>query len=253
MFCEPECSGTDGDRRKQDNLSKLNNLRPITLLNTVFKILTKVLAKNLAFIVENLVEEVQICVIQTKAIHENLHLMRYIIEKVGCKHGFGRDLSNLDQSKAFDNVDHRYLGGVATMHNGICSMVKVNGHHSTRNSFRSLDRSVKSALSSPFCMYWLLTLYCYRAFRLNGDSEKMCRLMLMTSQRWCRTPQKSRWSSHHWKNMKNWQEQNLTWKSWWTCSSASGEASPCCWKASLNAGQNGKVARGLVGTRSSSG
>ena len=54
----------------------------------------------------------------------------------------GGALVNLDQSKAFDRVDHQYLaavlnavgfgpvfrGWIAAMYSNICSVVKVNGH-----------------------------------------------------------------------------------------------------------------------------
>ena len=70
--------------------------------------------------------------------------MRYLVERVGSRFGFGGALVNLDQSKAFDRVDDRYLaavlraagfgpvfrGWIATIYSGICSVVKLNGHFS---------------------------------------------------------------------------------------------------------------------------
>lgn len=67
------------------------------------------LAKRLALIVSSLVRKAQTSVIPNRSI---LYLMRYIIEKAGTKAGVGGALINLDQPKAFDWVEHRYLAAV---------------------------------------------------------------------------------------------------------------------------------------------
>ncbi len=85
----------------------MDNFRPITLRNTDFKMLANVLAKRLARVVGSVVGDSQTCAIPGRSI-DNLHLVRYIVERVGNKKpGFGGALINLNQSKAFDRVDHR--------------------------------------------------------------------------------------------------------------------------------------------------
>jgi hypothetical protein len=92
--------------------------------------------------------------------------MRYIVERVGNKPGFGGALINLDQSKAFDRVDHRYLaavlkaagfgpvfrGWIASMYSGICSVAKINGHLS--EPFR-ITRSVRQGCPLSSLLYVL--------------------------------------------------------------------------------------------------
>ncbi len=155
-------------RKDADKGDVIDNFRPITLLNAEFKILAKVLANRLALVVEKLVGEAQTCAIPGRSIHDNLHLVRYIIERVSNKPGFGRAMINVDQSKAFDRVDHRYLaavlraaglgpvfrGWIASMYSGICSVVKLNGHLS--EPFQ-ITRSVRQGCPLSSLLY-VLTL-----------------------------------------------------------------------------------------------
>ncbi|GAB1601854.1 hypothetical protein Ahia01_000463900, partial [Argonauta hians] len=83
------------DKNKEDTVQ---NFRPITLLNTELQILAKVLAKRLAGVIGSLVGDAQTCAVPTRSIHDNLHLMRYIL---GSKPGFGGAL-----------INHRYLKAV---------------------------------------------------------------------------------------------------------------------------------------------
>lgn len=85
-----------------DNGDVLGNFQPITLLNADFKILAKVLVKRLVFIIGSLIKEAQMCAIPSRSIHNNLHLMWYIVERAGTKTDFDGSLMNFDQLKAFD-------------------------------------------------------------------------------------------------------------------------------------------------------
>lgn len=112
------------------------------MLNTKFKILASVLAKTLMLVVGSLEREAQTCTTLNASIHDNLHLMEYIIEKAETEAGFGGALINLDQLKVFDRVDHLYLEAVlkvdgfrlvfrswfAEVYTGIYLVVKVNGY-----------------------------------------------------------------------------------------------------------------------------
>lgn len=101
--------------------------------------MAKVSAKRLVLAVGSLVRRAQTYTTPRKSIHDNLHPMRYIIDRAGTKPAFEGALINLDQSKAFYSVNHQYLkvvlktGGFElifrewiTAVNSPCSVVKVN-------------------------------------------------------------------------------------------------------------------------------
>ncbi|GAB1597330.1 hypothetical protein Ahia01_000009400 [Argonauta hians] len=129
-------------RKDPDKGDAVENFRPITLLNADFKILARVLAKRLALVVSGLIGRAQTCAIPGRSIHDNLHLTRYIFDRVASESGLGGALINLDQSKAFDRVDHQYLaavlraaglgpvfrGWVTKMYSNVSSVVMVNGY-----------------------------------------------------------------------------------------------------------------------------
>lgn len=83
--------------------------------------MAKVFAKRLALVVGSLVGEAESSASPSRFIQESLHFMRCIIERVGNTAGFRVALTHLDQSKAFNKVDHHYFeavleaGGFATV------------------------------------------------------------------------------------------------------------------------------------------
>ena len=88
----------------------LDDYRPITLLNTELKILARVLANRLQLVISDLIGPEQNYAVKGSSIQDNLHLIREIIE--GIKEDDEAALINLDQSKAFDRVDHQFLATV---------------------------------------------------------------------------------------------------------------------------------------------
>ena len=88
----------------------LDDYRPITLLNTELKILARVLANRLQLVISDLIGPEQNYAVKGRSIRDNLHLVRQILE--GIKDDTKAALINLDQSKAFDRVDHRFLAAV---------------------------------------------------------------------------------------------------------------------------------------------
>ena len=87
-----------------------DDFRPLTLLNTELKILAKILANRLQVVITDLIEPDQSYAVKGRSIQDNLHLIRSIIE--GTEDDAEAALISLDQSKAFDRVDHRFLGSV---------------------------------------------------------------------------------------------------------------------------------------------
>ena len=87
----------------------LVDYRPITLL-TQLKILARVLANRLQLIISDLIGPEQTFAVKGRSIQDNLHLIREVLE--GIKDDTESALISLDQSKAFDRVDHRFLASV---------------------------------------------------------------------------------------------------------------------------------------------
>ena len=88
----------------------LDDYRPITLLNTKIKILSRVLANHLQLVINDLIGPEQTYAVKGRSIQGNLHLVCEVPE--GIKDGTEAALINLDQPKAFDRVDHQFMASV---------------------------------------------------------------------------------------------------------------------------------------------
>ena len=71
------------------------------------KILARVLANCLQLVISDLIGPKQNYAVKERLIQDNLHLVLEILERL--KDDTEARLINLDQSKAFDRVDHRFL------------------------------------------------------------------------------------------------------------------------------------------------
>ena len=93
---------------KKKDRRRIENYRPITLLNTDYKLLTKVLANRLAKVVDTVVHENQAGFCPGRSIYDSTRLTTTIIDyceqtgKNGC-------IVALDQEKAYDKIAHDYL------------------------------------------------------------------------------------------------------------------------------------------------
>ena len=119
----------------------LDDYRPITLLNTELKILTRVLANRLQLVISDLIGPEQTFAVKGRSIQDNLHLIREVLE--GIEDGIEAALISLDQSKAFDRVDHRFAivleiarfkpefrRWISMMYHNPQAVVQVNGKRS---------------------------------------------------------------------------------------------------------------------------
>ena len=127
--------------------SELNDYRPITLLNTELKILARVLANRLQLVISDLIGPEQNYTVKGRPIHDNLDLVRKILE--GIEDDTEAALINLDQSKAFDRVDHRFLAAgfepefrkwISMMYHNSQAVVLVNGRRSRAFAISRLVR-----------------------------------------------------------------------------------------------------------------
>jgi SepF-like predicted cell division protein (DUF552 family) len=94
--------------KKDTDRSLLSNWRPVSLLNTDYKIISKTLVNRLKRLANRFISSSQNSAVPGRSIYDTLHLPRNVFDY--CKE---RDLPclavSLDQAKAFDKVNHEYL------------------------------------------------------------------------------------------------------------------------------------------------
>ena len=117
----------------------LKNWRPISLLNTDYKLATKCIAKRLEKVLPHLIERDQTGYIKGRFTGENIRLISDIIEQYEIEKGM---IFFLDFEKAFDSLEWEYLfkvldvlnfgpsfrNWIHTFHYNISSCVANNGH-----------------------------------------------------------------------------------------------------------------------------
>ena len=174
-------------RKNKHGGDGISKFRPLTMFNTDLKILAKILANRLQTVLPSVICPEQTCAVKGRTIQDSLHLVRTIIEKVDGNAA----LINLDQSKAFDRVDHAFLEAVLSaagfglhfrswirlLYASPGIMVEVNG---VRSEPFTLTRSIRQGCPlSP--MLYILALEPFlrklkanpalRGLRLPGTSE----------------------------------------------------------------------------------
>ena len=93
---------------KKKDRSDISNYRPITLLNTDYKLLTKTLALQLMNHIKNLIHPDQAGFIPGRSIFDHIKLAEAIICYAEIAEENGAIVA-LDQEKAYDKIDHDYL------------------------------------------------------------------------------------------------------------------------------------------------
>jgi hypothetical protein len=94
--------------KKDKDLRLLKNWRPLSLLNTDYKILTKVLATRMQSVLDEIVSPDQNGYIKGRFIGENIRLISDIIEYKNANNRPGL-IALLDFEKAFDTVNWQFL------------------------------------------------------------------------------------------------------------------------------------------------
>jgi exonuclease III len=93
---------------KKKDPTEISNYRPITLLDTDYKLLTKALALQLMIDLETLIHPDQAGFIPNRSIFNQIRLARTIIDYADITNEDGAIVS-LDQEKAYDKIKHDYL------------------------------------------------------------------------------------------------------------------------------------------------
>ena len=116
--------------KKHDRLDT-KNWRPISLLCTDYKILSKVLTNRLKSVLASVISESQSCGVPGRFSGSKIRTLQDIVNHCNC-HQTGGALVSLDQEKAFDRVDWGYMQKVLTRMNfgpSFCSWVSLLYKH----------------------------------------------------------------------------------------------------------------------------
>lgn len=125
---------------KKGDLQFIKNWRPVSLLCTDYKLLSKVLATRLSRVMEQVIHCDQTYCVPGRLISDNVILICDVLEI--CKlFGLKAGILSIDQEKAFDRVEHEYLwktlsafgfgpgysDKVRALYCDIQSVLKING------------------------------------------------------------------------------------------------------------------------------
>jgi hypothetical protein len=93
---------------KKKERDEIENYRPITLLNTDYKLMTKVLAMRLAEAAPTLLHKSQAGFVPGRQISEQTQLFKMVLSYAEAAEENGMIVA-LDQAKAYDKIEHDYL------------------------------------------------------------------------------------------------------------------------------------------------
>ncbi len=150
--------------KKLKNRLFLKNWRPISLLNTDYKLLAKILAKRLQKVLPSIINHDQTGYLKGRFIGENIRLLEDVLFFTNA-HNLPGIIITVDFEKAFDSLNWNYLENslkkfnfgsqfiryIKTMYNNIQSAVTNNGHLS---DFFDLERGVRQGC--PLSAYLFL-------------------------------------------------------------------------------------------------
>ena len=112
---------------KKGDLQEIKNWRPVSLLCTDYKMLSKVLANRLKKVMDQVIHRTQTYCVPGRSIVDNVSLIRDLLDVSGSL-GLDAGLVSLDQEKAFDRTEHRYLWKVLQRYglsDGFIARIKV--------------------------------------------------------------------------------------------------------------------------------
>ncbi|KAL2076997.1 hypothetical protein ACEWY4_027414 [Coilia grayii] len=125
---------------KKGDLNEITSWRPVSILCSDYKLLSKVLANRLSKVLEQVIHPDQTYCVPGRLIYNNISFIRDIFS-LSKTFNLEFGLISIDQEKAFDRVEHSYLWSVLSafgfnssfidmirvLYSDVESMLKVNG------------------------------------------------------------------------------------------------------------------------------
>jgi len=96
---------------KKDKPESMSDLRPISLCNVIYKIISKVLANRLKHMMSKCISQEQSAFVENRSIVDNVMVASEILHHMKCKNNgkVGEVALKIDISKAFDRVDWSFV------------------------------------------------------------------------------------------------------------------------------------------------
>jgi len=96
---------------KKGDLNDIKSWRPVSILCSEYKLLSKALANRLSDVLEQVIHPDQTYCVPGTLIHNNISFIRDVLD-IGRLFNLEFGLVSIDQEKAFDRVEHNYLSSV---------------------------------------------------------------------------------------------------------------------------------------------
>ena len=166
---------------KKDDRRLVKNWRPISLLNTNYKLAAKVITERPKRVIQSIVHKDQTCGVVGRSIFSNLQLIRDMLDMIDKTNETGI-LVTLDQEKAFDRVDRDFLmrvlfkfgfgpsfsGWVSLFYKNVFSRIICNGSLSVPVF---LGRGVRQGCPLSPLLYVLVSEFLSNQIRKCRDIE----------------------------------------------------------------------------------
>ena len=162
---------------KKNNPNFLKNWRPISLLNTDYKILTKILTQRLSAYMNQIIPHEQKCGVKGRQLHEiirNLDSYRNQSDN-----GY---FITIDQEKAFDRLNHKYiftslnklgiqghfLNTIQTIYTNITSQIIINGKQTQKIH---IERGVRQGCPLSMSLFVIGTIPLINMIKENNKIQ----------------------------------------------------------------------------------
>lgn len=150
---------------KKGDKTKLYNYRPLTMLNTDYKILTKILANRVKYVIKDIISSTQAYALPGRDISDTLMSIRDTIHFFKNSRNGGVVL-NLDLNKTFDRVNHtflketmkkfgfgpKFLNWINVIYDNPKSCIKINGVLTDTIHLKRISKARMSSICNFICI-----------------------------------------------------------------------------------------------------